>query len=637
MEYLNTKILNYRLTRFIGEGGMASVYEGTHEKLGTKVAIKILNPVLTANKQIRQRFENEAKMMASLNHPNIVKVMDYDEQPDKLAIVMELLDGTNLASHIKTIDALKPEQAIPIFTHVLDAFIYAHGKGIIHRDIKPSNIFLDSENHVKILDFGIAKLLESGDDFTSTGAQLGTPTYMSPEQVKAEKNIDQRTDIYSLGVTLFFLLNGKPPYNSSTQSNFEIFNKIVYEPIPDLVKYPDLNQLIKIATDKDRNQRFNKVEEFKEEILKLTSNPFYLEDDKTLIDKHQIGGRNIKDSFEDDTLIDEYRKRGANLNAQKSSRVNGNKHPKSIKPENSITRNATHKSEKSNIEKQTNLSESKVGKIRRKYLLYVSSGIVLLLVAIFLISKFTGHGYRDSMFNYSMVFVPGSTFQMGSQDVSGDEIPVHKVGVSDFYIGAYEVTQAHWKEIMGENPSLYKSFLTNCDNYPVENVSWNDIQAFLKRVYQQTGKEYRLPTEAEWEYAAGGGATQSGKARKRWAGTSDEGFLSDYAWYHLNSDEKPHAVGSKLPNDLEIYDMTGNVAEWCSDWDGNYKSGYQIDPEGPSTGSSRVIRGGNWGMNATDIRITSRARIDPSDKDRYTGFRLVYREEKVAVDSVAAW
>jgi serine/threonine protein kinase len=267
MEYLNTKILNYRLTRFIGEGGMASVYEGTHEKLGTKVAIKILNPVLTTNKQIRQRFENEAKMMASLNHPNIIKVLDYDEQPEKLAIVMELLEGQDLKSFINKKGVLTPDQIIPSFIKILDAFQYAHSKGIIHRDIKPSNIFIDDDNQIKVLDFGIAKLFQAGDDFTSTGTQLGTPTYMSPEQVKADKNIDLRSDIYSLGVTLFFLLSGKPPYDSSTQSSFEIFNKIVYEPIPDLKDFPEINSIIKVAVAKDRNQRFPDAKAFKNALM----------------------------------------------------------------------------------------------------------------------------------------------------------------------------------------------------------------------------------------------------------------------------------------------------------------------------------------------------------------------------------
>jgi len=303
MEHINKKILNYKLTRFIGEGGMASVYEGTHEKLGTKVAIKILNPILTANKQIRLRFENEAKFMASLNHPNITKVIDFDEQTDLLAIIMELLEGQDLSNLIKSKGALKPDIAIPIFSQILDAFQYAHSKGIVHRDIKPSNIYLVGVNQVKILDFGIAKIFGSGDDFTSTGTQIGTPVYMSPEQVKADKSIDHRSDIYSLGVTLFFALNGKPPYDSTTQSNFEIFNKIVFEPIPDLIQYPEINHIIKTSVAKDRNQRFQESKEFKNELVKVSFQLLNSNDkDITIVEKNNE--KKVVKKSDDKTLID---------------------------------------------------------------------------------------------------------------------------------------------------------------------------------------------------------------------------------------------------------------------------------------------------------------------------------------------
>ncbi len=295
MEHLNKVIGKYKLTRFIGEGGMASVYEGTHERLGTKVAVKILNPVLTANKEIRLRFENEARFMASLNHPNITKVIDFDEQPEMLSIVMELLEGQDLSSLIKSGGALTPEQAIPIFTQILDAFQYAHSKGIVHRDIKPSNIFISGGNQVKILDFGIAKIFGTVDDFTSTGTQMGTPVYMSPEQVKADKSIDHRSDIYSLGITLFFALNGKPPYDSTTQSSYEIFNKIVLDPVPDLGTDPLINGIIHKAANKDRDQRFQESRDFRDALINYkNSAAAEMNDDKTLIDFPSAAAFNLK-------------------------------------------------------------------------------------------------------------------------------------------------------------------------------------------------------------------------------------------------------------------------------------------------------------------------------------------------------
>jgi serine/threonine protein kinase len=259
---INTTIGKYKIIRLIGEGGMASVYEAEHEMLGTKVAIKVLNPILSANAQIKERFRNEAKLMASLDHPNITKVIDFDEQPLQLSIVMEHLNGEDLNQKIKRYGPLSEKKITDVFCQTLSAFQYAHEKGIVHRDIKPSNIFILPSGHVKILDFGIAKLFGQGNEMTQTGTQLGTPIYMSPEQVKADKSIDHRSDIYSLGVTLYFAINGKPPYNSDTDSQFDIFNKIVYESIPELTGTSYLNELIKKACNKDRDRRFQYCQEW---------------------------------------------------------------------------------------------------------------------------------------------------------------------------------------------------------------------------------------------------------------------------------------------------------------------------------------------------------------------------------------
>ena len=260
---IGKKIHNYEIKSILGEGGMAIVYEGVHEKLRNKVAIKVLNPILAANKQIRERFEDDAKFMASLQHKNIVKVLDYREHSGSPSIIMELLVGQDLNSYIKKHGAINPEQALPLFVQILDSFSYIHENGIVHRDMKPSNIFVETNGNLKILDFGIAKLFGTGEDRTRTGTQMGTPVYMSPEQVKGEKSIDFRSDIYSLGVTLYFILTGKSPYDITTQSDFEIFNKIVFEELPELIKYPEINSVLKKATTKDRNLRFQDMESFK--------------------------------------------------------------------------------------------------------------------------------------------------------------------------------------------------------------------------------------------------------------------------------------------------------------------------------------------------------------------------------------
>jgi uncharacterized protein (TIGR02145 family) len=262
LNYIGQKIGKYSIIRLIGEGGMASVYEGQHESLGTSSAIKILNPILSTNLQIRERFKNEAKFMSSLKHPNIGIIHDFEESDSYLAIVMEMLDGQDLNAVIKSRGRFSDSEVYNVFEQILAAFQYAHEKGIVHRDIKPSNIFILPNGHVKILDFGIAKLYGQGLEITQTGTQMGTPMYMSPEQVKADKSIDHRSDIYSLGVTLYAMLAGGSPYDAPNDSAYEIFKKIVEEPLPRLKVNSIWENVLLTACDKDREKRFQSCDEW---------------------------------------------------------------------------------------------------------------------------------------------------------------------------------------------------------------------------------------------------------------------------------------------------------------------------------------------------------------------------------------
>ena len=214
-----------------------------------------------------------------------------------------------------------------------------------------------------------------------------------------------------------------------------------------------------------------------------------------------------------------------------------------------------------------------------------------------------------------MVFVKGGCFNMGSNNGYYNEKPVHKVCVDDFFVGKYEVTQYQWKEIMGSNPSHFK-----LDDRPVENVSWNNVQEFIQKLNKKTGQNYRLPTEAEWEYVARGG----NKSKEyKYSGSND---IDNVAWHTKNSNSKTHKVGTKQANELGIYDMSGNVWEWCSDRYGSdyYKSSQLNNPQGPSIGSIRVYRGGNWYGNAFDCRVARRISWNPGKGDNLLGFRLVF-------------
>ena len=220
---------------------------------------------------------------------------------------------------------------------------------------------------------------------------------------------------------------------------------------------------------------------------------------------------------------------------------------------------------------------------------------------------------------FKMIKVEGGTFSIGatseqSSDAYDNEYPVHSVTISDYYIGETEVTQELWQAVMGSNPSWFKG-----DNQrPVERVSWNDCQKFIKKLNQLTGKEFRLPTEAEWEYAARGGKYSKDYVYK-YSGSKN---ADEVAWYSYNSRGETHPVKTKKANKLGLYDMSGNVWEWCNDWYGSYQSNSQINPTGPSKGERRVLRGGSWNYGDRIVRVSNRGSNTPGRSLSHHGLRL---------------
>ena len=218
---------------------------------------------------------------------------------------------------------------------------------------------------------------------------------------------------------------------------------------------------------------------------------------------------------------------------------------------------------------------------------------------------------------FKMLRVEGGTFQMGATSEQGSdaydkEYPVHSVTLSDYYIGQTQVTQELWEAVMGSNPSEFKG-----DNQrPVENVSWNDCQEFIEKLNRLTGKNFRLPTEAEWEYAARGGNKSKGY---KYSGSND---VNAVAWYGNNSRVKTLPVATKQSNELGLYDMSGNVWEWCQDWYGDYWSRSQSNPKGANIGSHRILRGGGWCSRAESVRVSYRYGSTPDDRDDSYGLRL---------------
>ena len=257
--------------------------------------------------------------------------------------------------------------------------------------------------------------------------------------------------------------------------------------------------------------------------------------------------------------------------------------------------------------------------MKRKILFIIAA--TMLLSGCKKYTDFSAINFEDYFYvngvSFEMVYVEGGTFVMGATSEQGsdaydNEKPVHSVTLSGYYIGKCEVTQELWEAVMGSNPSNFRGAQN-----PVESVSWNDCQNFIKKLNSLTGRTFRLPTEAEWEYAARGGNQSS---HYKYSGSGNIGYV---AWYYKNSGSTTHAVGTKSPNELGIYDMSGNVWEWCSDWYGGYSEGAQTNPQGPSSGSGRVLRGGSWGDDARYCRVSRRSYFDPHDYNIGIGLRLV--------------
>lgn len=223
-----------------------------------------------------------------------------------------------------------------------------------------------------------------------------------------------------------------------------------------------------------------------------------------------------------------------------------------------------------------------------------------------------------------LVLIQAGTFQMGSKSGNGVELPAHKVTITrPFYMGKYEVTQGEWKAVMGTDPSTFKGARN-----PVENVTWDDCQTFFRKLKEKVpARKFRLPTEAEWEYACRAGSTT------QYCYGDDDAGIDDYAWYMLNTGRnmldaagmKTHPVGEKKPNAWGLYDMHGNVCEWCQDWYGAYAGDDQKDPAGPANGEYRVLRGGSWyySFGPQFCRSAFRYYVGPGDKHGSRGFRAV--------------
>ena len=595
----------YRVERFLAAGGFGNTYLARDVQFDELVAIKefflasmcgrgdgsndVVISLVTKQKEFeahREKIRKEAKRLRALQHPNIVKVRDLFDENGTTYYVMDFITGQSLRSKLKQQRRPFAEAEVmqKILPQLLDALETVHAEGIWHLDLNPANMMVDDQGKVVLIDFGASKQLHSveGQSLSTSSVVAYTQGYAPAEQLNGKlEKFGSWTDLYALGGTLYNLLtNQNPPDYSEIIDNANLFE----EQMPS-VSAPTI-QLIKWLMSQGINHRPKSVAEVRDFLKSSASEGSATKNGATQSASYAHAAFSQQDDS-DKTIL---KKRET-----KATEVKPQKKPSSISVPKSVGG-------------------------RKKQWMGVTCGVVALAITLgFLIDTVYSKSKQEKEIANllsNMVKVEGGTFTMGATSEQGGdawytEKPTHSVTLSGYYLCKYEVTQALWQAVMGKNPSSFKGH-----DLPVERVSWNDCQTFISRLNNLTGKKFRLPTEAEWEYAARGGN------RSRGCKYSGSNNLFDVAWFNNNSGSKTHPIGSKNPNELGLYDMSGNVWEWCSDGYESYNSSSQTNPTGSPLGIIRVFRGGSWSFGARYCRSSYRSGNAPDDFHDNLGLRL---------------
>ena len=655
-EDLNGKLIDrkYRLLSELGRGAMGIVYRA--EQLDAEgrvrriVAVKTLKPEFSKDPDFARRFLREVGVSMQLRNPHALTVYDSGrDESGQLYYVMEFMPQT-LKEYLQERSPLPVEHAVAIVGQICDALAEAHNlpEPVVHRDIKPANIFIEQRQGrevIKIGDFGIAKVLnEHTTVLTHTGqASPGTPRYMAPEQWLGQA-IDGRTDLYSVGIMLYEMLNGQPPFSGPIPVLMGQHLQLPPPPLAEAIPVGVRKEIEHLLAKKpeERPPDASSVRGMLETALKDKE-----EEQRTLI---------LQKNQEQHAVIEQP------VATSSAERAEAEKQPIILLPQG-------NRLSPQEIEDLFRLRDDRNRQDEDSTVVQVPIPLI--------------PGVITNTFGMEFVLIDAGAFFTGSKNGRADEKPLRRVRISKrFYLGRYPITQAQWKAVMGNNPSLFKGD-PEC---PVENVSWDDAQEFLQKlsvpkrgkIYlhgpsgEQEEREffrklhegrlgglYRLPTEAEWEYACRAGSM--GAYSLAYSFGDDEAQLKEYAWYKENSGGTPHPVGKLKPNAWGLYDMHGNVWEWMQDryaedyyrqrlnldvdpqgfntktfrkvWErmrGWYAKdddrrwlNLEVDPQGPDTGTLRVVRGGSFFQDGGRARCASRYGHSPLDHGSGGGFRIV--------------
>ena len=476
-------------------------------------------PALAADRSFGERFLREARTVAQLTHQNILAVYEFGSIDHSYYLAMEYVSGGDLKQRIRQGELL-PEQALAILKQVASALGYAHQKGFVHRDVKPENVLFREDGTAVLADFGIAKALGSGTRMTAVGMSIGTPHYMSPEQARG-KDVDGRSDLYSLGVVLYEMLVGQVPYDA--EDTLAIAFAHVHEALPQFPAALSLYQpLLDLLLAKDPAGRFADAGDLIAAIERLQSGqpiqrPASVTQVMPQVEQAVKTAKVAKDSG----------LKWAIGGALLAILVFGGLWLAKQKPEPSFHQGASDAASSTETVRQVQIQHHETTpatadimeppRLQAEELVQQNSDDLLV----------------DPTTGMEFVRVAGGCFQMGDTfgDGESDEKPLHEVCVDDFWMGKTEVTQGQWQKIMGSNPSYFQKGA----NYPVEQVSWDDVQGYIRTLGEESGKTFRLPTEAEWEYAARSGGKDEKYAGRStstpWPGTAITAVAAPTRWH----------------------------------------------------------------------------------------------------------
>ncbi len=608
----------YDVLRKLGGGGFGVVYLAKDTVSGVEVAIKTLHPLLKSNPEEMENLKAKFALVSRLHHPNIAAPLtlylvpdaSYFDEPTKqelrvfardFVMVMSYAPGVPLSQWRKQFpDAIVPvDTAVEICRQIAAALDYAHSRKIVHRDIKPSNVMVETHSDTgeltaQVLDFGLAAEIRASMSRVSQerGSTSGTRPYMAPEQWTGRRQ-GAATDQYALACLFHELVSGAVPFAGVFETGDEmIMRSSVLQEKPQDIPFLSHRQNAALfrALAKDPGDRFPTCGAFTDALARKGTPrarkpwPWVA---ATILALGAIAfAVSPRKPVEPTPAATDQRPSGST--AQRPKEAAEQEAPKEVTA-------TVPRSNGSTVQRPKEAGDRKVMRIGRVEL--------------------------------ALRWCPPGTFTMGSpktEEGRYDNEIQHRVTLTrGFWLGETEVTQGLWKEVMGDNPSSFKSG----DDYPVEEVSWYDCQEFVKKLnarYAQPGLKWSLPTEAQWEYACRAGTTTAyfwGNALNGDRANCDGNHPCGTTKKGVDK-EKTTQVGSYAANEWGLYDMHGNVWEWCSDWDGNYPSSAVTDPPGSTSGSCRVGRGGSWDDFARYCRSAYRIRIIPEDRSYFLGLRV---------------